>query len=147
MTQSQSTKGPANAENESSAASGILLVAHGSRVESSNAEIKELAQRLKTHLATASGSQLNPVGIEPVVEYAFLELAEPSIGDAIDQCATHGVTTLHVLPYFLAAGRHVRDDIPEEIERAALKYPEMQISLSPHVGKSDLMLDLLVKLV
>jgi len=146
MTRIQNTKDRASADNGSAVVSGILLVAHGSRVDSSNTEIKELAQRLKAHLALAADSQSSPAGAEPVVEYAFLELAEPSIGDAIDQCATHGVTTLHVLPYFLAAGRHVRDDIPEEIELGARKYPQMQISLAPHVGKSDLMLELLVKL-
>jgi len=139
MTQSHNTKGPASTENDPSVLSGILLVAHGSRVESSNAEVQRLAERLRKHLASDSSAAT-------VVEHAFLELAEPSIGDAIDQCAAHGVTSLHVLPYFLAAGRHVRDDIPEEIESGGRKYPHMQISLAPHIGKSDLMLELLVKL-
>jgi len=146
MTQTDDTNDPTNSGNETPVVPGILLVAHGSRVESSNAEIQELVKRLKMHLDADVGSQTTSLGSEPVVEYAFLELTEPTIADAIDQCAAQGVTTLHVLPYFLAAGRHVRDDIPEEIERAAHKYPQIQITVAPHVGTSDLMLELLVKL-
>lgn len=129
-----------NIEAFASGEAGILLVAHGSRVESSNQEIQILADKLRSHLTINSGN------VEPVVEHAFLELAEPSITDAIDKCAGYGISQLRVLPYFLAAGRHVRDDIPEEIDQGIRKYPQMNISVASHVGTSDMMLELLLNM-
>jgi len=54
------------------------------------------------------------------------------------------VTELFVLPYFLAAGRHVREDIPAAVEDGKLRHPEMTISILSHVGQSESMLDLIV---
>jgi len=124
-------------------ASGILLVAHGSRVETSNAEVAALAERLKSRLTTAENSDSS----DPIVRHAFLELTEPTIAQVIDECAAEGVKHLHVLPYFLAAGTHVRKDIPATLESAGERHPEMTLTLSTHVGKSDAMLDLLISLV
>lgn len=147
---------------------GLLLVAHGSRISSSNEEIMQLSARLASRLqgskshakkadeSTQSNSSFKFNLISPdnravetasapvVVEHAFLELTEPSIPQGIDKCAALGVTQLYVLPYFLAAGRHVRDDIPEAVEQGQARHPQMAISLLSHVGQSDAMLDLII---
>lgn len=96
----------------------------------------QLANRLHNH----SDSDPKP----NVVEHAFLELTEPSIPQGIDQCAARGVTELLVLPYFLAAGRHVREDIPDAVEQGRQRHPHMAITVLSHVGRSDSMLDLIV---
>ena len=80
----------------------LILVAHGSRRAASNDEIRELTERLARQADGAFGR----------VSCAFLELAEPSIPDGIEQAVRAGAREVIVLPYFLSAGRHVAEDIP-----------------------------------
>lgn len=112
---------------------GLLLLAHGSRRTASNREVEALARRL--------GGRL---GGYDRVEAAFLELAEPSIETAIDGCAAAGVRELVLLPYFLAAGRHVVEDIPEIVAAKAEQYPQLQLRLLPYLGAGDALLEALV---
>lgn len=112
----------------------LLLIAHGSRRQASNDEVKVIAERLKQHCDEKF----------QIVNSAFLELAEPSIPAGIQQCVTEGATSIIVLPYFLNSGRHVTEDIPEIVDAAAKNHKVINISIASHLGASDLMLDVLV---
>ncbi len=114
----------------------LLLVAHGSRRTESNEEIAALAARL------AQRSQ----GRFDIVEYAFLELAAPSIPDGIEQCLQKGAQSVSVLPYFLARGTHVVEDIPEQVAIKQTEYPNMDIHITPYLGTVDELPDVLLKL-
>ena len=107
----------------------LLLIAHGSRREASNEEVRELAQRLE-QVASGSFAKVVP---------AFLELAEPGIQDGIGLCVEQGATEVVAVPYFLAAGRHVATDIPEQIEKAACRHPGLRLRQSDHLGKHHAM--------
>lgn len=102
----------------------LLIVAHGSRRQASNDEVRVLANRL---------SAVHHEGIGDV-EVAFLELAEPSIADGLANCVNKGAREIVVFPYFLAAGTHVAADIPEEIEAFRAQHPHVSISVTPHLG-------------
>lgn len=115
----------------------ILLVAHGSRREASNDEVRQLVARLKV---SAAPSQRD-------VRAAFLELAEPSIPDGIQQCIDAGATDVTVLPYFLSAGRHVATDIPGEVKIKQDEHPEIKISIAPYLGSATAIDDVLLSLV
>ncbi len=82
----------------------LVIVAHGSKRDSSNAEVLELMAQLRTEMQAEY----------PIIVSAFLEFASPSIPDAIHQCQQQGATAIKVLPYFLAAGKHVNEDIPAQ---------------------------------
>ena len=114
----------------------LLLVAHGSRRAESNAEIGRLAARL----AERAGARFD------LVEHAFLELAEPSIPDGVTRCVGHGATEVNVVPYFLARGTHVAEDIPEQIDIARAAHPETDIRITDYLGTSDALVDVLVAL-
>jgi len=101
----------------------LLLVAHGSRRRSSNDEIRGLAARLRG--ADASFD---------LVEHAFLEMAAPGIAAGIDKLAEAGAAEIVVLPYLLAAGRHVAADIPAKLASLARRHPHVRITLAPHLG-------------
>ena len=103
----------------------LIVVAHGSKVESSNNEIKRIVDKIKENL---KDEQLD-------VFYAFLELAEPSIFVSINKAITHGCKVIKVFPYFLAAGKHVKEDIPAEIKKFKKRYPEIEFILLPHIGE------------
>lgn len=111
----------------------ILLVAHGSRREQSNEEVRLLADKLKSR----SGEQF------PVIHAAFLELANPLIPDGLQKCIEAGASNITVLPYFLNSGRHVAKDIPEIVE-AFRKTTSVDITIASHLGASEMMLDVLV---
>lgn len=44
----------------------------------------------------------------PLVEVAHMELAEPTIEQAVARCAAAGASRVIVAPYFLSRGRHVQ---------------------------------------
>jgi sirohydrochlorin cobaltochelatase len=112
-------------------ATAVVLVAHGSRGSSANQAHLDLADALDAR-------------IDPTVIGAFMELAEPSIGDAIGRAVEAGASVVAVLPYFLHPGRHLRDDIPRLVAEAAATRPDVDISLVEHFGADAGVLDLLV---
>ena len=114
----------------------LVVVAHGSRREASNDEIRDLVTRLEE----SAGSSFDAVCA------AFLELATPSIPDAIVNMIDQGAGHVTVLPYFLSAGRHVVTDIPAEVEKALLRRPGVDIHLAGYAGSSAAMLPLLLDL-
>ena len=111
------------------AARALLLVAHGSRRAAANAEVAALARRLA---ATAGEAW-------PLVRHAFLELGEPDIPAGLDACAAAGARAIAVVPYFLAAGRHVREDLPALVAAARTRHPGIDIQLRPHLGADGML--------
>ena len=113
----------------------LLVIAHGSRRQASNDEVRFLTGRI----ADKAGNKFD------IVKSAFLELAEPSIPDGIQQCVEEGAEEIIVLPYFLSAGRHVAEDIPGEIEAMSIKFPDVRITTAPYLGAVDEIADLMVE--
>lgn len=107
----------------------LVVVAHGSRREASNAEVVALADRLR----------LQAGAIFSDVVAGFLEIASPSIPDALEHCAAQGATEIVVFPHFLAAGRHVATDIPGEVAIFAAAHPNIAVTVAPHLGVSALL--------
>jgi sirohydrochlorin ferrochelatase len=112
----------------------LLLVAHGSRRAQSNDEVKKLAEKLKRQCAEEYS----------IIHAAFLELADPLIPEGIKQCIDDGASSVIVLPYFLNSGRHVIEDIPNEVNESMQKHQNIEIKIAPHLGASPLMIDLLI---
>jgi len=113
----------------------LMLIAHGSRKQAANDEVSRLAQQI---------SQLEDSEYGAVVP-AFLEFAEPDIHQGVDRCVELGADTIIAMPYFLAAGRHVAEDIPREIECARAGNPQVSIEISQYLGESEAMARLIVQ--
>ena len=107
----------------------LVLIAHGSRRQASNQEVTNLALGLKK----SAGKHYQ------IVEAGFLEIAKPSIPEAIESCIESGATSVIVVPYFLAAGRHVVEDIPQIVRPVGERHPHVSIRISEHIGMSDSM--------
>jgi len=103
----------------------VLLISHGSRLPGTELEVGEFVKRLRAQNKDA------------VIEYAFLEIAEPSIPEGIDRCVNKGATEIIVLLNFLNAGKHVDEDIPAIIGEAQQKYPKVKFHMTPPVGRHD----------
>ncbi len=113
----------------------LLLVAHGSRKQSSNEEVETLSLKIKQLLTSEF----------EIAECGFLELAQPLIPEAIDRCVALGATEIIVVPYFLSAGRHVVQDVPEEVEKGQKNNPDTLIRISNYLGARDEIANLLIK--
>lgn len=113
----------------------LLLIAHGSRRQSANDEIRALAERI---------AELEGNDFDGVVS-AFLEMAEPDIHQGVARCVELGAERIVVVPYFLAGGNHVSKDIPAEIECARAGLPrQVDIEISQYLGASDAMASLVL---
>ena len=106
-----------------------LLVGHGSRREASNEAVRDLAVGLEDRLGLPT-------------DVAFLELAEPSIPDAIAGLA-HSTSRLTLVPLSLFAAGHVKNDLPLAVQRARSEHPDVRLHAGAHLGIHPAILDLL----
>ena len=102
----------------------LILIAHGSRLESSNQEVADFTHTLSKYISQDFS----------FLSHAFLELASPSIPETIEQCASKGASKIVFFPYFLAAGKHIIRDIPAMISEVMENYPDIAYELRPHLG-------------
>ena len=96
----------------------LLIIAHGSRKQSSTDEIAQLASSV--------------AGLESdfgLVSHAFLELATPKVGFAVQELIDNGAEQVVILPYFLAAGFHVANDLPKLLTQAQEQHPTISFTL------------------
>jgi sirohydrochlorin ferrochelatase len=116
-------------------APSLVIVAHGSRQAAANAEIARLTERI----AAQAGEQYS------LVTFGFLEMAEPSIPQAIQSCIVAGAQVVWIMPYFLAAGRHVTVDIPQQVKLKQDEFPDVEIKIMPYLGSLKEIPELLLK--
>ena len=111
----------------------LLLIAHGSRNRAANDDLFHLAEVMRGR------------GRYAHVEAAFLELADPPIDAAGRRCAAHGVGRVVMLPYFLSAGVHVRDDLRRYRDALAAEFPAVAFVLAEPLGRHPLLVDVVAQ--
>lgn len=92
-----------------------LIVGHGTRDPEGRAQFQELVAQVR---AARPGEQ---------VESGFLELQPPDIAQALDELAARGVTQIRLVPALLFAAGHARRDLPEAIDAARRRHPQLTI--------------------
>lgn len=65
-----------------------------------------------------------------------MEIAEPSIKEAVNQCAQNGYQEVIVAPYFLSQGRHIQQDIPALVAEAEAAHPGLNCIIAEPIGES-----------
>ena len=110
----------------------ILLVAHGSRLDSANRDLQWLADSL---------SARRP---DDLVETAFLEIAEPDIPTGGTRCVERGADRVLLVPFFLSPGRHASLHLAEHRERLAERFPDVSWELKPPLGRHDALIDVIL---
>lgn len=94
---------------------GVIVFAHGSRIESANQAVRSVA----ADLAVAAGN--------PDVVAAFLELGDPSLETAAGRLAAAGVNRIVILPYFLTLGLHMDRDLPRIVQTISQAYAGLEV--------------------
>lgn len=99
----------------------IILLAHGSSDQRWCQTFEKLATPT---LESVEGSRV-----------AYMELAEPSLETVIGEGTREGIRHFTVVPLFLAAGRHLRKDVPAMIEELQAEH-NVTITLAPPIGEN-----------
>jgi sirohydrochlorin cobalto/nickelchelatase len=80
---------------------GVLVLGHGSKLTYNKHTVEAVATMLAERMT------------EAIIKTAYLNMDRPTVEEGIESFAETGVTTLYVLPLFLAHGTHTLKDIPE----------------------------------
>ena len=108
--------------------SALLLVAHGSRNANANEDLHYVAEELAKK------------GRYVTVEAAFLEIAKPTIEEGAEKCVRKGAESVVMVPYFLSAGIHARQDLQDFQKLLTANYPEVSFILGEPFGRHPLLL-------
>jgi sirohydrochlorin ferrochelatase len=108
---------------------GIVVVDHGSKRESSNVMLDSFVELYKRMLGEEK-MEMNIVAIEK----AHMEIAAPSVKDAVGACVDKGAKVVVVAPYFLSRGRHILEDIPALVEEAQSEYKDVRCIMAGPIG-------------
>lgn len=116
---------------------GLVFVAHGSRNPMSNQQIANLVNEVR----------ISTKEKYTYLSHAFLELAEPSISDVINQQIQAGAREIAIFPYFLSNGNHVLRDIPALIQTFQNKFPSIIFTILPVFGNYAEMATLITSMI
>ena len=112
----------------------IILFGHGSRDALWHLPIQAVAERIRITSPSTT------------VSCAYLELTEPSLGDAAADLIASDVSEITILPMFLGVGRHAREDLPALITELKQNHPHTTFQVQPAVGENSQVLDLLAEI-
>jgi sirohydrochlorin cobaltochelatase len=101
----------------------LILFAHGARDPNWRLPFEALRDSIAAQLQART------------VQLAFLELMQPSLIEAIDAQVAAGATHIDIAPIFLAAGSHIRQDLPKLLDEARARHPQTHIACLPVMGE------------
>ena len=113
-------------------ATGLILFAHGSRIESANQGVRTIAAELGRAAA-----------VEHVLP-AFLELGEPDLATAVDSLAELQVGRIVIIPYFLTLGLHLERDLPRLVMGLREAHPGIDIQVTAPLDGHPALLEALL---
>ncbi|HEV3200420.1 MAG TPA: CbiX/SirB N-terminal domain-containing protein [Bryobacteraceae bacterium] len=111
---------------------GIVVFAHGSRIESANQAVRAVA----AELAKAGGFER--------VEAAFLELGQPDLEGAVALLAGEGIRRIVIVPYFLTLGIHLERDLPAIVDRISQRQSGVELVTAPPLDGHPALLRILL---
>ncbi|GAA5185790.1 CbiX/SirB N-terminal domain-containing protein [Niveibacterium umoris] len=103
----------------------ILLFAHGARDPDWARPLEKLAAAVR---ALRPGVAVHP---------CFLEFMNPDLPGAIAAAVAEGAHRIEVVPVFLAAGGHVKRDLPAMLDAARIAHPGVTIVLASVLGEAE----------
>ncbi|EHN12368.1 ATPase component NikO of energizing module of nickel ECF transporter [Patulibacter medicamentivorans] len=103
------------------ASSGVVLVGRGSSDPDASGDLAKVARLLSDRRGL------------PIVEPAWVSVAEPRVPDALERCRRLGATTIAVVPFFLFTGVLLHR-IYEQAAAWAQEHPELTVRGGPHLG-------------
>ena len=113
----------------------VIILGHGSRSGGADEAIKQIAAGVRR------------AGDFVSVEHAFLQYVQPALPEALETCIRQGANNVVIVPFFMQAGAHVTRHIPDLLEKAKKRHPEVTIAVTDYVGTHPLMTKIVEDLV
>ncbi|WP_050182051.1 sirohydrochlorin chelatase [Domibacillus robiginosus] len=110
----------------------VLYICHGTR-------IKEGARQAADFIRATM-----PLVDAPIQEICYLELSAPSIEEGLRSCVEKGATDITAIPFLLLTAGHAKEDIPEELAKAARLFPDVLIRYGRPLGVQEQIVDVLI---
>lgn len=107
---------------------GVLIVGHGSRELSANAEFELLVSAFK-----AAHSDLD-------IAHGYVELAQPALSEALVALGRRNNRVI-TIPLFLLAAGHLKNDIPLALAEARRHCPDVQFEATRALGIHRLLIE------
>ena len=101
---------------------GIIVLAHGSKVKSGTEGLYRIVDLIRE------------MGGYKAVEAAFLQLAPPSLDEAVDGLIQRRCKQIIIMPLLLFTGNHVLSDIPRALDAQKSKYPDTIFIMARNIG-------------
>ncbi len=99
----------------------VIIVGHGSRVGQANIEFEKFIEQAKAYLE----------GYD--VLFAYVELAQPDVRAVLHETAS-SYSEVIVLPFFLFAAGHVKNDLPLAVAEARRNFPQVRFRVAMSLG-------------
>ncbi len=112
----------------------LIIVDHGSTVKEANELLIQIRNMVASH---------EKCGFD-IVRHCHMEIAEPTISQAFDDCVLEGAESITVHPYFLVPGRHSKQDIPNMVKHAARKHPGIIYSITEPLGAHNKIIEVIL---
>jgi sirohydrochlorin ferrochelatase len=113
----------------------VIILGHGSRGGGNDTAVKQVVAAIRESVSSN------------IVEYAFLQYAQPTPDEVLDRCIEQGAKKILIIPFFMQSGAHVTKDIPSFLEGARKKYPMIDIRVTDYVGAHPLMEQIVADLI
>lgn len=113
----------------------VIILGHGSRGDGNDEAIKQIVAAIRESISS------------DIVEYAFLQYAQPTPDEALDRCIRQGAKKIVIIPFFMQSGVHVTKDVPVFLDIAKKQHPKLDIRLTDYVGAHPLMKQIVADLI
>ena len=100
----------------------LIILGHGSK-----------APEATETLAAVTGMVERMVDYDRVA-FASLQISKPGLGEVVEELRTEGFEKIMVIPFLIAVGQHVKEDIPDELKALREKYPGLELYLGAPLG-------------
>jgi sirohydrochlorin cobaltochelatase len=110
----------------------IILFSHGSVLCGAGQNLAELAARMQAR------------GDAAFVQVGYLNYSPPRFDEAFRRCVEQGATRITIVPYFLVAGKFVKEDLPDCIAAARAEFPQVEVRVADALRFHPLLADALL---
>ncbi|MGV3264633.1 MULTISPECIES: sirohydrochlorin chelatase [Cytobacillus] len=112
----------------------VLYIGHGTRSKKGAAEASLFIRSVMKKVDA------------PIQKLCFLELTEPDIEAGFEYCVHEGAEEIVIVPLFLLAAGHIKQDIPEALAPLIKKHPAITVRMADPFGVQDSILDAIAEL-
>lgn len=110
----------------------LIIVDHGSSLPAAHDHLEWIAEQVRLRDPTLC------------VQIAHMDIAHPTIEEAVNACVSHGARELAVHPLFLSPGTHLTRDVPEQLRLAEEKHPGIRVRMLEPLGSNAEIADLIL---